>query len=136
MNEEIKMGVYYYVVIPKLKIMLWLGRNIQEDNLDEENEKIKNIFDLWYNYHYEDDSAWLSEIKNRKIKDITLADCMALTFYLSKIENLLVLQNHPATTMKYLVAKSIDQNSYVISDCPEEMEKLGKKYKIIDEDIN
>lgn len=129
------MGTHYYVVIPKLKIMLWLGRNIHDDDLDEEVEKVNNIFSLWYRYHYEENLTWLSEIKKKMIKNITLADCMALTFYLSKIEDFLVLQNPPATTMKYLVAKNMDQNSYVVSDCSEEIKKIeGKRYQIIDED--
>ena len=128
------MGVYYYAVIPKLKLLLWLGRNIHEDCLEEDERNLKDIFSMWHN-HNEGDISQLSEIKDKSLKNFKVEDLMSIAFYISKIEIFLYMQNYPEVIIRYLLARNIDKNSYVISDSSDEINKLRKKnYKTIEED--
>lgn len=129
------MGVHYYVIIPKLKILIWVGRNIHDECLDEDAENMKELFKLWDNYHYEGNVPELNDLKEKNIRNFKVQDLMSVAFYISKIENFLCLENSPETIIKYILAKKIDKNSYVISDSSEKIDKLEKKkYKIIDEE--
>lgn len=129
------MGTHYYLVIPKLKIIIWIGKNISEECLDEDEKNMKDLFNLWFDYHYEDNLPELIEIKEKTLRNFKVQDLMSITFYISKIENFLDLQNNPKTVLRYITAKSIDKNFYIISDNSEKMDKLKKKeYKIVEED--
>lgn len=129
------MGVYYYVVIPKLKILILAGRNIHEDMLEEEEKVMREFLSLWWDYNYEGNLPELTQIKEKKLKELKVEDIVSIAFYTSKIENFICLQNSPCTILKYMIAKRIDKNSYVISDVSEDINRLKrKKYKIVDED--
>lgn len=129
------MGIHYYLVIPKLKIIIWIGRNISEEYLGEDEKNMKDFLGLWFDYNYEGDLPELTEIKQKTLKNFKVEDLMSVAFYISKIENFLNLQNNPETVLRYIIAKGIDKNSYVISDISEKIGKLQKKkYKIVEED--
>lgn len=130
------MGTHYYIVIPKLKILIWVGRNIPKEVIEDEEKTIKDFLDLWLSYNNCDENLpCLSEIKEKKLEEVRVENIMSIAFYISKIENYLCLQNSPCTIIKCMVARWIDGNSYVIPDFSEEMGKLAKrKYTVIDED--
>lgn len=128
------MGVHYYLVVPKLKILIWIGRNIHEDCIEEDEESLLDFFKIWSDYNYEGEIPQLFEIKEKTLKEFKVEDLILVVFYMSKMENFLMLQNSPETIIRYIIGKTIDKNSYIISDCSEEFNKLGKKYKIVEED--
>lgn len=128
------MCVHYSIVVPKLKILIWIGRNIHEDCIEENEESLLDFFKIWSDYNYEGDAPQLFEIKEKTLKEFKVEDLMLVAFYMSKMENFLMLQNSPETIIRYIIGKTIDKNSYIISDCSEKFGKLGKKYKIVEED--
>tara|TARA_Y100000310_G_C20511220_1_gene728962 strand:+ start:175 stop:567 length:393 start_codon:yes stop_codon:yes gene_type:complete len=129
------MGTYYYVVIPKLKILMWIGKNIHDDDIEEEEGIMKNFLNLWSEYNYDGNLPDLIELKEKKLKEVKVNDLMSVVFYLSKIESFLHVHNSPCTILKCMIAKWIDKKSYVISDISKKMDALHRrKYKIIDED--
>lgn len=129
------MGTSYYVVIPKLKIMIWIGRNVHEESLEEEEKSMADFFNIWSRYNYGGDLPELYQLKEKKLSAIKVNDLMSIAFYISEIEKFLCLQNSPCTIAKCLIAKRIDKKSYVISDYSEKLGKLKKKnYRVVDED--
>lgn len=78
------MGVHYYIVVPKLKFIIWLGRNIMEHDLEEDSEGLKGVFNIWFDYH-NGEAPDLFGVKEKKFNQLTLEDISTLSFYLESV---------------------------------------------------
>jgi hypothetical protein len=114
------MGVDYYAVIPKARLILYLGRSgVRPEDLDTDLESFERVIEKLGEIH-ENGADFL----DKRVNELTVSDLLeAFSIY----RDLQEVINEFMVILKYYFAKMLDEDSYVISDMDEEYKELMEK---------
>lgn len=114
------MGTYYYLVLPKNRVLFYLGKNVNCDMYEEISEKLSSMGDLG--------GDMLLDID---IKEMTLRDLLKVLKLAELGEYLQLLIDEPTLMVYYYAKYILGEDVRIISELDEEFDKY-KKWKVID----
>lgn len=123
------MGIYYFLVCPKLKVIFCLGKSMdfQEDEIDDFNKDIERWKDRIERKDINVDEWTLENLQKQRLKELL----EVVTFYDEMAWRVL---DYKYKTMIFIAKiRDYDKNAYIISDVDKELNKLSKKYKTLQE---
>jgi len=130
------MGWMSYLIDKKNKLMIPVGKSSEEEFLDDLNtfkEVNKKLADV------EEEGMDFYELKERKLKNLTLGDLEKLMKCADIVNGLNSVSHHPMAYYYYLkIAKDtssnyLDENFEIVNDTSDDYGKYRKKYKIVEE---